>query len=226
MAKQDYYPVKLGDQRNWLENYRNQVSTHGPTIGMDGTEVSNNVTAADNQIVLVDAAITAENAFKAAIDARNDGANVNVKLIRSSVKRGKTSPAYTTTIGDYLGVEGAEGEFDAENYKPEGSAKAVLNVVTVKFTKKGVQGQNIYSKVTTGVSTVPTPPGTPGAPPSAATLSQFTKLAFDSSSPYIDNRELAVTGQPELREYYLRGVLDDVEIGVPSDVIRVVVGTV
>lgn len=129
---------------------------------------------------------------------------------------------YSKTIGEDLGIEADETTFDEENYKPEGSAKAVLNVVTIKFSKKGVDGQAIYSKVTTGVSTLPSTPGSP-AP---ATLSQYTKIAIDFHSPYVDNRALTVAGQPELREYYLRGVLSDAEIGVPSDVIRVVVGTI
>jgi hypothetical protein len=134
----------------------------------------------------------------------------------------KANSNYSKAIGENLGIEADETSFDEENYKPEGSAKAVLNVVTIKFSKKGVDGQVIYSKVTTGVSALPSTPGTP----TPVILSQYTKIAIDLHSPYIDNRELTVAGQPELREYYLRGVLNDAEIGVPSDVIRVVVGTI
>ncbi len=134
----------------------------------------------------------------------------------------KANSNYSKAIGENLGIEADETSFDAGNYKPEGSAKAVLNVVTIKFTKKGVDGQAIYSKVTTGVSTLPSTPGSP-AP---ATLSQYTKIAIDFHSPYVDNRALTIAGQPELREYYLRGVLSDAEIGVPSDIIRVIVGTI
>ncbi len=61
-------------------------------------------------------------------------------------------------------------------------------------------------------------------PPAPAELSQFEKIGIDYHSPYIDTRPLKVDGQPEVREYYLRGIVDDEEIGVPSDVIRVVVG--
>lgn len=136
----------------------------------------------------------------------------------------KANSNYSKAIGENLGIEADETSFDEENYKPEGSAKAVLNVVTVKFSKKGVDAQAIYCKVTTGVSTLPTTPGSPS--PTPATLSQYTKIAIDFHSPYVDNRALTVAGQPELREYYLRGVLSDAEIGVPSDIIRVVVGTI
>lgn len=127
---------------------------------------------------------------------------------------------YSKTIGEDLGIEADETGFDEENYKPEGSAKAVLNEVTIKFSKKGVDGQAIYSKVTAGTSS-PSPSPSPSTP---ASLSSFTKIAIDFHSPYIDNRPLTNPGQPETREYYLRGVKDDKEIGVPGDVIRVVVG--
>ena len=132
---------------------------------------------------------------------------------------------WSKAIGEDLGVEAAETSFDAENYKPEGSAKAVLSDVTIKCKKAGVDGVAIYSKVTTGAAV--TIPGSPSpAPPTPAQASQFTKIAVDYHSPYLDNRPLTIAGQPELREYYLRGIIDDEMIGVPGDVIRVSVGTV
>ncbi len=131
---------------------------------------------------------------------------------------------YSKAIGEDLGIEAPETSFDAENYKPEGSAKAVLNEVTIKFKKAGVDGVAIYSKVTTGAA-VAAPSPTP-AQPTPAEAAQFTKIAVDYHSPYVDNRPLTIAGQPELREYYLRGIIDDELIGVPSDVIRVSVGTV
>jgi hypothetical protein len=143
---------------------------------------------------------------------------------RTLVGQLKAHNNYSKAIGEDLLIEAVDTEFDAENYKPEGSAKAVLNVVTVKFSKKGVDGQAIYSKVTSGVSALPPTPGS--GSPTPASLSQYSKIAIDFHSPYVDNRPLAVAGQPELREYYLRGVLNDEEIGVPSDIIRVIVGTI
>lgn len=48
----------------------------------------------------------------------------------------------------------------------------------------------------------------------------WTKLAFDSHSPYVDNRPAAGA---EVREYAAIGVLDDVEIGEMSDIVEVTV---
>ncbi len=132
----------------------------------------------------------------------------------------KANANYSKTIGEDLGIEAVETGFDAANYKPEASAKAVLNDVTIKFKKAGADGVAIYSRVTSGTPSSPPSSGTP------ATLNDFEKIAVDYHSPYVDNRPLKVAGQPETREYYLRGILKDVLIGVPGDVIRVSVGTV
>ncbi len=128
---------------------------------------------------------------------------------------------YSKAIGENLKIEADGTDFDAENYKPEGSARAVQNVVTIKFAKKGVDAMAIYSKVTSGVTNMPTNP-MPGGP-TPAVAAQFIKIAVAFHSPFVDSRPLAVPGQSEVREYYLRGVLHDVEIGLPGQPIRVTV---
>jgi len=45
-------------------------------------------------------------------------------------------------------------------------------------------------------------------------------LGMDTSSPYIDGRPLAQPNVAEVREYMLRGVVEDVEIGLDSDVLN------
>ncbi len=41
---------------------------------------------------------------------------------------------------------------------------------------------------------------------------------MDTYSPYIDGRPLAQANVPETREYMLRGIMQDVEIGLDSDI--------
>ena len=71
----------------------------------------------------------------------------------------------------------------------------------LKFTKLGVDGVNVYARLK-GQST-------------------WTKIAFDSSSPYEDHRPLSVPGTPEVREYRLIGVIKDEEVGLASDIVAV-----
>jgi len=53
---------------------------------------------------------------------------------------------------------------------------------------------------------------------------EWTKLAHDSSSPCMDPRPLANPEVPEVREYRAMPEADDVEIGQPSNIVRIVFG--
>jgi hypothetical protein len=47
--------------------------------------------------------------------------------------------------------------------------------------------------------------------------SAWTFLGVDLHSPYLDSRPVA-NGTPETREYMVRGIIGDDEVGVPSDI--------
>jgi hypothetical protein len=46
-------------------------------------------------------------------------------------------------------------------------------------------------------------------------------ISRDTNSPYADYTALAVAGQSEVREYQAFGVLNDQQIGQPSDIVSV-----
>jgi hypothetical protein len=77
-------------------------------------------------------------------------------------------------------------------------------LITLEFKKKGVDALAIYGRLR----------GTLG----------WTKLGVDTSSPYVDGRPLAVAGVAEIREYMARGMMDDDEIGLESDIVCLVFG--
>jgi|GEM_PF-1300108 len=208
--------VSINDDYDWL-NYVITRNNGVPGFAQDWTKFKNQVRHGGDGSIIPP--------FPLAPDVSTPPASIIEPDIegrfRQFVGELKANINWSKTIGEDLQVEAPVTDFDAENYKPEGSVKAVLNIVTVKFSKKGVDGQSIYSRVTPGVVALPTEPGTP-ITPAKAELNQFSKIATDYHSPYIDNRELAVPGQPELREYFLVGVKNDEEIGVPSDYLRVI----
>ena len=76
--------------------------------------------------------------------------------------------------------------------------------VRVDFVRGGVDALAIYSRLR----------GTP----------TFHKLAVDTSSPYFDTTPLAQTGVPEVREYFARGMVNDEEVGVDSDIVSIAFG--
>lgn len=116
--------------------------------------------------------------------------------------KGNTSK-YTEAIGMDLGIIGDETTFDADNFIPAITGKPMPGQAIIGFTKHGIDGVNVYSHAVGGDQTL------------------WVKLAYDGHSPYIDTRPLAVAGQPEHRQYKIRGVIHDLEIGQWSDVVSV-----
>ncbi len=226
MAKTDYFPRRIGDQRNWLETYRTQIVTTGPILGMAVTEVTANTDAADAIIATIDATIAAENTYKQKVEDKNLSVSTNFNgIIRAAVKRLKTSTGYTEGLGAVLGVVGSDGSFDPDTFVPTVKAKVFPGEVKLTFVKGGADGVKIYVRNVSATTGLPMPaPGNPTGPETTPASSEdFEMIAIDLHSPYVDNRPLAVAGRPEVREYYVRGILHDQVIGQNSDFVRVTV---
>ena len=197
----DYIPNNEGDYADWLQNLWMKLPTHGVTFGMTSGQISElrgeiaaqqaRHSAAEAARAVASAAEAEERSGQAALDA----------LLRGKVRNWKTLPAYSEMIGQDLKIIGAAAEMDLENYKPEIAVKIVGGEIRITFKKKGVDGVNIYCRLR----------GT----------SAWRKLAFDSSSPYVDTEPLANAAVPETREYKAMGVIKDAEIGQPSDIVSV-----
>ena len=93
-----------------------------------------------------------------------------------------------------------------ETVKSNLTGEAFPGYIRLKFTKKGLDGVNIYTRLK-------------GQAP-------WTFLARDTNSPYDDNRPLTTPGIPETREYMCIGVISDAEVGQQSDIVSTVYGGV
>jgi len=232
MAKSDFFPKRIGDQRNWLETFKVQLPLVGPTLGVTPAELADLLAASDELIRAIDIVNLAENAYKQSVSDKDDAMQTNLSgVIRPAVKRLKTSPAYTTGQGDLLGVEGIVSGWDPDAFRPTLKAKVTVAGVTLTFVKGKADGVRIYSRTLGGSAPRPSEPAPAPMPAPADTAgttastaeAQFHPIAIDFFSPYVDNRPLARPGTPETREYYAVGILKDQEIGLPSDIIRATV---
>ena len=133
MKRQVYLPTAIGDQVVWLQNFKTKLPIHAAALGLDPAVVTARVLDADNGIYgLSDYrgalgpgtqgcyACIEENLYtEAAMDVAWTGfaaptpipAAVEkgclVRIFDCIAKQIKTSPGYTTMIGEDLGVEGA-----------------------------------------------------------------------------------------------------------------------
>jgi hypothetical protein len=227
MKKQPYLPKREPERVIWLNTFAAKIGAYAATVGITPAEVTliGKMAAFYAYIIgLVEMTKTFTQTltqFKdtltfapigtvlGAIPTLTPGAAPPVTdagiftVISGYVSRIKASSAYTTSIGEDLGIIGDETTFDEGAYAPEIKGETTPDGAKVKFTKKGVDGINVYSR-SKGDST-------------------WEKLAFDSSSPYLDARPLQTPGTPEVREYRGRGVINDVEIGQFSDIISITI---
>lgn len=200
----DYFPNRDTDLSNWCSNYKSKIAVHGPTVGLTAAEISTQQGYCDNIIDQIAAVEQDKNDLAASIENKKDVVKTRKTSLRQDISRLKTHSAFTQAIGDALGVIGGAGDFDPDTFKPAAKATVFPGLVRIDFNKSQTDGANVYTRLQ-------------GAMP-------WTKLGTDNFPPYDDTRPLANPNTPETREYQVRAIVNDVEIGLASDIVSAVFG--
>jgi hypothetical protein len=199
----DYIPNKRADQYLWWKNLSDNLAVEGPKMGLAPAAVTAAKAIADDQVAKLEATDAAKSALDGARAAEATASRTNETAIRGWVRNWKTLPAFPASGSEgVLRLIGGADSFDPNTVKAGLKVTVVGGQVRLDFIKNGVDAVNIYARLR----------GTQG----------WTKLALDSTSPYIDTRPLSVPGVPEVREYLARCVVDDDEVGLDSDIVSVV----
>jgi hypothetical protein len=195
-----FIPAAWALYRAWLLNLKNEIPTAGPLFGLAAGDITAVVNLCTAQIALIDAYDAAVTAQATALAANRSGKGTTDEALAVFIANWKTQVAagWTDAIAAQLRVVSSHTSFDPFTFKAEYTLKIVGGEIRIDWKKKGVQGMRIYCRVR----------GTLG----------WTFLSYDSNSPYIDGNPLANAGVPEEREYMLRGVMNDQEIGLDSDI--------
>jgi hypothetical protein len=197
MSKKDYVPRQEPDQIPWSSTMKTKIAVHGATVGLSPGDITTVQGNCDTVKSTIEAFNTATQVYQAAANTKSAAKNPAIKSIRDFAQRIKKHAAYTTTIGEELGIIGDEQTVDVPNSQPELKHAKVPSGHEFKFNLKAFfDGVNIYKKA----------PGAAG----------FTFLARDTQSPYIDT---AVVENGT--EYYAYYVLGDTEVGQRSGVVVV-----
>lgn len=229
MAKGNYLPEGDSEKVTWLNNFSSKFSGYSVLLGFTDDEVTGISKDAamfaycvmivvlfktEKQERVKYKNLVSNGAIGTPIDdfpslptipAPPDAVPAGIfKRLAKTVQRIKNHPKYTDAIGRDLGIIGAEDTFDEDTYKTELTAEVFPGSVRISFTKGDVEAVNIYSR------------------PEGET--DWVFLATDHHSPYNDTRPLADPNTPETREYMGMGVIDDEEIGQPSDIVSAVFG--
>ena len=185
----------------WLTNFETKIPTLGPPLGLAAGDITDLTTICSTTIEHIETVEVKKNEAQNAVTAKETYKKDQMPVLRNAIRRLKTSADYTDAIGQELGVIGTDSALPD---KPGLKAKARVNDVELSFTKKGLDGVNVYAR----------PKGT----------SPWTFLSRDTNSPYNDARPLANAATPETREYMCIGVVADEEVGTPSDIVSAIFG--
>lgn len=215
MLRQDYFPSRLGDQSEWLENFAAKLAIYAAALGLSPARVAAGVADALWCAFVIGlwrvSAQSFADAISDAIEETHDGTGTAVQVLPVF-----TLPALPAGVVAVL--PGALGRV----FRLVKDAKNAVGFTPAIGSDMGVIGPE-----------APTPPPGGGAPRiklfvEQGALSQITRLTFikdghqglylecrraggaweflaiDTESPYLDERALLVAGQAEVREYRAR----------------------
>jgi len=139
----------------------------------------------------------AEEEWLAASADKQTQMTTSVGGLRGEIAKWKTDAGMTDTISTDLDIVGGGAAFNPDTYKQKLTAQVIGDHVQLKFPIGATDGINLYWRI------------------KGQTAWKF--LSRDTNSPYNDHTPLATPGVPEVREYQAFGVLNDEQIGQPSD---------
>ena len=198
----DFIPKPDPELIDWLNNFKTKLDDYGVTLGMTTLQVSNQQSAIDGYIALHTETENLKDTLQAKVQERTTAKAALLVALRKLIGKFKEQDPYTAAMGEDMDIVSETPAFDPSTFKTTLKAQQEGSGVVIKFTKSQTEGVNLYARLR----------GEPG----------WTFLARDTFSPYVDNRPLATAGTAETREYKARGVIDDAEIGLDSDIVSVV----
>ena len=122
MAKQDFIPTRDSDFVDYHDNFKTVANSDGATVGLTAADLT--AIAGDNTTVhtVKNASDSAALVAKQTTTTLRSAFSAVKQNVRTSARRIKTHPAYTTALGQKLGIEGAEDT----TAKPTLKGKALL----------------------------------------------------------------------------------------------------
>ena len=197
-----FLPAKDSELAIWLANYSNKIPTHGAVMGLTAAQIAEQLAFCNEMTQKIIAVEAKRDELKSAVQAKLTAYDTQLGALRAEIARLKTNPAYTLAIGNDLDVVSEKLPFDPATYKAQITGELFGGFVRIRFKKQGADGIDLYHRKK----------GDPA----------WLFLSRDTKSPYDDHISLADPTKPEHWEYRAYGILDDAEIGQPSDIVEVV----
>jgi len=202
MGYKSYKATTDGGQLIWYPTFKAKLPTYATALNISAPEVTACQASCDE---IVDAILDGRNKETEAAMARaikrqtqsEEGAKV-----AALVARLKTSAGYTDAIGADLGVIGSNIPLDPLTYRPLLRVTPIMGGNRLSWVRGDAEAMKIYRRL--------------------KGQADWTELATSTSTFYDDRTPLAQPNVPEVREYMVCGIVNDEEVGQPSDIVSAV----
>ena len=200
----NFIPSSDGDLDTWEQNFVTVFTANAAVLGFtpaDVTAITAEI-AAHRTAYATSVAKQAES--KAAVAVAQTKRKTTIGSIRTLAKRINAAPTCTDALRITLKIKGADHTVDIATLKPAIAATNSSGTVKVKFNKpKPVDAVRVYAK--------------------RGNETEFTFFNTFTKSPFSDNRPRIDANAPETRQYQVRFLDNDAEIGIISDTIQIIV---
>lgn len=203
-TKKYFLPRQDANLNAFEENFVNKFTENRSNFQMLPEEADYIIASINAHRTAYSTMISKKASSKAATETNLAAKKRAIYDIRRCAHMVRSSRFYTTAIGYDLGIIGSEeAPADQSLLKPVLKAKVIGSHVYIKYSKQKMDGINIYSK--------------------RSHQSEFRLIHKSMSIPFVDDRIKFDESQPEIREYYAVYLKDFKEVGLQSDMIKVVV---
>ncbi|MCX6350338.1 MAG: hypothetical protein NTX03_00575 [Bacteroidetes bacterium] len=202
----DYIPHDDDGQKDWLQNYADEIEAIAAALALDPAKATEAKNKCNSLVGKIDMAKQKKAELKTATDDKKVTRTSVLGDVRLYTAALKTNTNFTTAQANTLRVKGGDTFIDLNTITVDFTLKLIGNSrVEIDFNKPGgIDGVNVYARLKGGNG-------------------NWTFLGLDNYTPYVDTRPITSATAPEEREYALRPVIHDEEVGVLSGIKGIVV---
>jgi hypothetical protein len=199
----DIVPDSAQNVRDWAANYLTELPAIATRILWPAPSVAALTVALTAIRDAAQDVLDAQNVLRNKMGLLGAAKSTHLPAIRQSTANLKSTTGFTDGDAGTLDVATSSAALDPASYKPQIKVEAHPGYNELTGKKRGVQALNFYTRIK-GVGS-------------------WTLLASKRATfPFSDDTPPATAGKPEEREYMAMGVINDEEIGQPSDIVAAV----
>jgi len=200
----DFIPSTDPELIPWLTNLKTKITGYVAALNITPARAAQIIAWCDALIAAINTVAQKKNEWLAASADKQTQMTTSIGGLRGEIAKWKTDAGMTDAISTDLDIVGGTVAFNPDTYKQKLTAQVIGDHVQLKFPIGATDGAIINWRIKGQVA--------------------WKFLSRDTNSPYNDHTPLATPGVPEVREYQAFGVLNDEQIGQPSDIVSVTFG--